>query len=268
MTRTSIVLLAAFAALLIAIPAHAQHAGDIYLGVEDDAIVTGHINQDLTITTPVYVFGGVFGDTGVPHKTANPGFNALPGTFDPGSYIGFDILDALLYWNGDGFEPVPHGETLTVGFITFSATTGAGFVPGFDLSVPGDGEWHVHYEYALNAGGGDDPTPGIYLLTMHMRGDGLDPTEPFWLVLRENDTEANHAAALAWAEQHLAPSACPGDLDDDGAVGLGDLNALLSNWGSCPDPGACPWDIAPDGGDGVVGLGDLNTMLSNWGPCP
>ena len=54
----------------------------------------------------------------------------------------------------------------------------------------------------------------------------------------------------------------------DGVVGLGDLNALLSNWGACPaPPDACPWDFN-DPPDGTVGLGDLNALLSNWGPCP
>jgi hypothetical protein len=66
--------------------------------------------------------------------------------------------------------------------------------------------------------------------------------------------------------------ACPWDTapaGGDGTVGLGDLNGLLSNWGSCPaPPDDCPWDFAPAGGDGTVGLGDLNALLSNWGPCP
>jgi hypothetical protein len=65
---------------------------------------------------------------------------------------------------------------------------------------------------------------------------------------------------------------CPWDTTPvgapDGAVGLGDLNALLSNWGDCPAPPEdCPCDftLPPDG---MVGLGDLNALLSNWGPCP
>jgi hypothetical protein len=67
-----------------------------------------------------------------------------------------------------------------------------------------------------------------------------------------------------------APPPCPWDTAPtgapDGTVGLGDLNALLSNWGACPAP--CPYDFAPAGGDEMVGLGDLNALLSNWGPCP
>jgi hypothetical protein len=58
---------------------------------------------------------------------------------------------------------------------------------------------------------------------------------------------------------------CPWDFDGSETVGIGDLNALLSNWGAaCPGAG-CPFDFDESGG---VGLGDLNAMLSNWGPCP
>jgi hypothetical protein len=61
------------------------------------------------------------------------------------------------------------------------------------------------------------------------------------------------------------PPACPWDFDGSLSVGIGDLNALLSNWGA-PCPGAgCPFDYDESGS---VGLGDLNAMLSNWGPCP
>jgi hypothetical protein len=61
------------------------------------------------------------------------------------------------------------------------------------------------------------------------------------------------------------PDPCPWDFDGSDSVGIGDLNALLSNWGA-PCPGAgCSFDYD---GSGSVGLGDLNAMLSNWGPCP
>ena len=50
-----------------------------------------------------------------------------------------------------------------------------------------------------------------------------------------------------------------GDLDCDGAVGIDDLLALLSNWGPCGD---CDADLD---GNGVVGASDLLILLSNWG---
>lgn len=59
-----------------------------------------------------------------------------------------------------------------------------------------------------------------------------------------------------------APPTCIGDLDDDGAVGFGDLVALLASWGCTKD---CPADLDGDGG---VGFGDVVALLALWGPCP
>jgi hypothetical protein len=100
-----------------------------------------------------------------------------------------------------------------------------------------------------------DLQPGAYVIELQ-RMDGL---------------AGSWEAAVAWLlpEPPETPP-CPWDISDppDGTVGLGDLNAMLSNWGLCPDPPAeCPWDLSVPP-DGVVGLGDLNALLSNWGPCP
>ena len=54
----------------------------------------------------------------------------------------------------------------------------------------------------------------------------------------------------------------PGDVDDDGAVTVNDLLALLSAWGPCPADELCVADI---NGDGTVGILDLLTLLAHWG---
>jgi hypothetical protein len=53
-----------------------------------------------------------------------------------------------------------------------------------------------------------------------------------------------------------------GDLDDDGFVGITDLNIILGHWNQ---------NVTPDddsqgdpSGDGFVGIEDLNTVLGNW----
>ncbi len=56
-------------------------------------------------------------------------------------------------------------------------------------------------------------------------------------------------------------SACPADLDGDGAVDTDDLLALLAAWG--PNPGH-PADLD---GNGAVGTADLLALLASWGPC-
>ncbi len=53
---------------------------------------------------------------------------------------------------------------------------------------------------------------------------------------------------------------CPADLDGDGAVGGGDLAAVLASWGTAT--AAADLD-----GSGVVDGGDLATVLAAWGAC-
>ena len=54
----------------------------------------------------------------------------------------------------------------------------------------------------------------------------------------------------------------PGDLDNDGQVGVKDLLILLGDWGPCKNCAACAADLD---GDGAVGVVDLLILLGNWG---
>ncbi len=54
----------------------------------------------------------------------------------------------------------------------------------------------------------------------------------------------------------------PGDLDDDGSVGVSDILILLSEWGSCGDCNNCPADVD---GNCAVSVQDLLLLLANWG---
>jgi hypothetical protein len=57
----------------------------------------------------------------------------------------------------------------------------------------------------------------------------------------------------------------PGDYDDSGAVGQGDLNLVLQNWGYTPPPAPAGW-INEQPADGVIiGQSNLNGVLQNWG---
>jgi hypothetical protein len=60
----------------------------------------------------------------------------------------------------------------------------------------------------------------------------------------------------------LGPLPCPWDLDGNQLVGITELLAVLSQWGT--DPGGPP-DFD---GDGSVGINDLLELLGAWGPCP
>lgn len=56
----------------------------------------------------------------------------------------------------------------------------------------------------------------------------------------------------------FVPTGCPGDVNDDGLINLGDLNIVLGNFG-------VPGEIGDATGDGLVNLADLNTVLANFG---
>ncbi len=67
------------------------------------------------------------------------------------------------------------------------------------------------------------------------------------------------------ADGNGIPDECAilGDLDGDGYVGIIDFLALLSSWGSCPQP--CPPSCAADlDGDCAAGIADFLLLLGGW----
>jgi hypothetical protein len=70
-------------------------------------------------------------------------------------------------------------------------------------------------------------------------------------------------ASLARVEGELSVafqpiSACPSDLDGDGAVSAADLSLVLLNWGTA---------AADIDGDGTTSASDLSLVLEAWGAC-
>ena len=61
-------------------------------------------------------------------------------------------------------------------------------------------------------------------------------------------------------DDQCAVTDCPGDVDDSGVVGLGDISVLLFGWGDCSD--TCDGDID---GNGAVDVQDLIEVLMRWG---
>ncbi len=53
-----------------------------------------------------------------------------------------------------------------------------------------------------------------------------------------------------------------GDLNDDGFVGIEDLNIVLGNWNNNVTAGV--WALGDPTGDGFIGIEDLNMVLGNW----
>ena len=247
--------------------AFAQHAGDVFLGVDGGRIFTGRIDQQQNITWPVRVVAATFGDSGCQPFTANPGFDSLPGTFAVGTRVGWNAVDGLKVWNGDGFDLVDN-ETLVLSFQSAMFTVGAAPANGFSLFVQADGGFHRHLDFCMNGcPNGCAPPPGaengIYLLSLEMYSDAaaLESSEHFWIVFNYGDAAANQQQAIAWVENNLIEQ-CPADLaGDDGAVDVFDLFVLLDNWGA-DGPGA---DLAEP--NDVVDVFDLFVLLDAWGDC-
>jgi hypothetical protein len=85
-------------ALATAPAASAQHVGDIGLRIASGTIETTEITGG-GYGAPRRVFAGTFGDTGVAWFTANPGYDAAPGTFAAGTRAGVRFADAVLAWD-------------------------------------------------------------------------------------------------------------------------------------------------------------------------
>jgi hypothetical protein len=102
-----------------------------------------------------------------------------------------------------------------------------------------------------------------------------EPGQVFHLVM-SLVTQAGHTGAYADASSTLTGSfispdgaitlytggaPLTGDLDNDGFVGINDLNIVLGNW----NQNVPPADPAADpSGDNFVGIEDLNEVLGNW----
>lgn len=207
MKRSMVFRLAPAAALVPAVssPVLAQHHGDVFLHVVNNRIATALIDEDGDVRLNRRVFESEFGEV-APDFTDEPGFDSDPGTFDPGSELGFNILRALRVWDGAAFAVIPD-ERLDIAFGPLGPVTTPPIdeiVPGFTVGVSPDGSWHNHLEYYLGA----PAATGIYLLELNLFSSdaALRASKPFWLVFNQNDSEENHELAVGWVRQNLVPA--------------------------------------------------------------
>ncbi len=142
----------------------------------------------------------------------------------------------------DGHDWVDHVE------LSRSGGTGGGFptfivTHWFRFELPGNAASHL-VEFDTY-----DPSFGAYTPSIS------DP-------LSTDDLEYGHTSVFAIAIDTRAEVLnLPGDLDNDGFVGINDLNLVLVNWNLNAPPG----DAAADpSGDEFVGIDDLNVVLGNW----
>lgn len=257
---TRILPTALLASAVLASSALAQHDGDIGIVVDGGVLATVRFGSSGASADSV--FGATFGDTGVARFTSNPGFEALPGTFAPGTRTGFNLLAGLERFTGAATEPI-EDERIEAKFLTLLTVLGGEPTSGFDLAVASNGSFHRHLSFTLTTAGAKLPSSGIYVAQLELYStDGVTgPSAPFWIVFNDGRALLEHEAAIAWVRENLADGAtpCPADLDSDGVVGATDLAALLGAWAS---------PAADLDGDGTTGATDLAALLAAWGACP
>lgn len=261
---------------------------------EPDALATGVVDViSGQASVPVRVFGESAGPiSGIDDLRGDEGFFAYssaaqlpPGYVPPPGLtdIGFDFRTFtigteshnLWYWDPSTepdvtFSAPPAGVSLSftktpVSFFTATVDGSPVDVPGFTIDrTSSAGGLHKHLNIVI-ADADDDPgtpvPPGIYAAAYTLRHEsGASP--PVILVLNGGMGAAGTApqqAAIEFFESWISGD-CPGDIDGDGVVGLSDLSALLTNFGSSAS--------GPDGdldGDGDVDLGDLSALLTAFG---
>jgi hypothetical protein len=191
---------------------------DVSPRVEGGAIVTygyddaAPMDQALT-PTPPRVFEFDMNAPG-PNITTDPGFHALavgsgftPSGLPNGSWLSFDVLSNLQYWNGSTFVAANSGNTLYLqlgsSYVSVTGTTGtqSGFLIGQvggtfsppDTYSAGDEGLHVHLQSSIVYGPmATEPSPdGIYMVEMDLRllssdqvtpYPGISNSLPFWVI--------------------------------------------------------------------------------------
>ncbi len=195
------------------------HVGDIGLKVINGQIVTARSKRSAASTpcSPASASSAAISPSSSPATPTSPASLAVDGEFAAGTGIGFTLYKALRTWNGSDFSTVA-GPTINIEFGPNSVTTPLtdGPIEGFTFAVPASGGFDEHWDFILS----DVNATGIYLLEFELWS--TDPTvarsERTWIVLNYGQSEADHDAAIEYAEENLVPA--PGAVALLGVAGL------------------------------------------------
>jgi hypothetical protein len=122
----------------------------------------------------------------------------------------------------------------------------------------GNGE-AIFTDFGYEQDGGTNETP-LLARSADIDGDGVDD---LWLATQTVTPFRSTAVGTTQTSLNELDLGvpCPGDIDDDGIVGVEDLLAVIAGWGSS-DPDA---DL---NNDGTVNVEDLLVLIGAWGACP
>ncbi|WP_428304460.1 hypothetical protein [Lacipirellula sp.] len=273
--------------------AGAQHA-DVLVQTLGNRLATGNADFDSGAwTLGRRVYPSEFGSN---WSVNNPGFNALAAN-SPSMPVGASrlpgntsltwdfmpmkiggVLQNAFYWDGVGSTvaavdfgvlPGPEYEIALYGRNAPVAVDGApSLVAGDVIDVTSSsGALHSHRYFYLDSGNqntASSPADGIYLLSLRMKMNGYDPSQPIYMVL---GTPGSTLAALqaaeswvnAWADE-LAPD-FDADFNGDWVVDGSDFLVWQRNFGATNARLA----LGDADRDGIVGAGDLAVWRDEFG---
>jgi hypothetical protein len=176
---------------------------------------------------------------------------------------GLDLIDAVYDGPYDAYELTEIWVVPETGYVDMS------WPPVF-FAPPHTGEWYSEYVFA-DPEGNPLPQGAVRFFT---EGPGIQTQDAFnlylpmyepaeWYWLHEFDALEGSWGSFRLGAGEGQPE-CPGDVDGDGDVDLGDLAILLASYGTAE--GDAGYNPAADlDGDGMIGLSDLAALLSVYG---
>jgi hypothetical protein len=204
------------------------HGGDIELEIEDGKLVTHngrYFESELTGTDPG------------PYISEEPGFDSLPALLQEGEQIGFNVLQSLLYWNGDELTAPGSGVTLSLLFGTGDprpsrdVTQASGSFAGFSLGGGGlgigpdeeeiyVGDFHKHFDFELSSGA-PIGAYGVLLQLTPINTSRFAASDPFLLVFNRGlDHEEFESGVGAMVQATAVPEPSSVALAGLGVAGL------------------------------------------------
>ena len=178
------------------------------------------------------------------HFSANPGFAAESdgiGTVGPGREVVYDVLGALYFWDGTQFEAPhdevriridnnPRGSHSTVVGAVNSEQPGSSDPPANRIGASSAaGEVHSHVNFFLESGD-EDPPVGAYGLKIAISTDSeqIIDSDPVFVVFNYGLEELQFDESLVLYEGLLDSTGILGDLNQDGALDVGDIDMLTA----------------------------------------
>ena len=163
------------------------HAGDVEIGVSGSQLTT----SEQVFESDFIPFGSVL-------FTDEPGFDSEIGTFNAGDDVGFNVTQALHYWNGTQLATALGDPPLMIDFFgqpTVNVDSSTAFDPGFNFPTVASGDngvIHRHLDFSLPISAPD----GAYGLVLQLDSPQYAASDEFLIVFNNNLSGAEFDAGV------------------------------------------------------------------------